>query len=77
MSTIFSVVYVILAPLIFPFLKKRYFCLVQFSIILIVVGCIGRYLSRTAYLPGMIWTAVGAVGHVALVTAPYAIIPLF
>jgi hypothetical protein len=77
MFNIFNIVYLILAPLIFPLLKRKYLCLVHLSIILVVVGGVARYMCKDAYVAALVWTVLVAIGHVVIVTAPYGLMQLF
>jgi hypothetical protein len=77
MFNIFNIVYLIIAPLLFPIIKKKYMCFVHFSIIFVFVGSIGRYLCRGAYVAAIVWTTLVAIANVVIVTAPFGLMPLF
>jgi hypothetical protein len=77
MSNLFNIVYLLLAPLLFPLIKKKYMCFVHFSIVFVFVGSIGRYLCKDAYVAAMVWTTLVAIANVIIVTAPFGLMPLF
>lgn len=77
LSNTFNIFYLIISPFIFPFLKRRYYLIVQIAVALIAVGCLGRYFAGTHYDSSLIFSILVAIAHVPIITAPYGLLGLF
>ena len=77
LSNTFNIFYLIISPLLFPFLKKRFYIIVQIAIVLIALGCLGRYIAGTDYNAALVFSIIVAVAHVPIITAPYGLLGLF
>lgn len=77
LSNTFNICYLIIAPLLFPFVKRYYTKLVIASSILTAIGCVGRYLSFGNYSITLAMSILVAIGHVPIITAPYGLLDLF
>lgn len=77
LSNTFNIFYLIISPFIFPFLKRRYYIIVQIAIALIAIGCLGRYFAGTNYSSSLIFSILVAIAHVPIITAPYGLLGLF
>lgn len=77
LSNTFNIAYLIISPLLFPILKRRYFYIVFVSIVLIAIGCFARYSCKSDYNSAYIWSILVAVAHVPIITAPYGLLGLF
>lgn len=73
----FNIVYIFVTPFIFTSLKKHYTLLVNVSLVLIGVGCVGRYLCTTDYSVALFMSSLVAIGHIPIITAPYGLLDLF
>lgn len=69
--------YLLITPIIFPWLKRRYSIIVQIAVSLIALGCLGRYLCVGSYNAALGWSIVVAIAHVPVITAPYGLLGLF
>ena len=77
LSNTFNILYLIITPLIFSSLKKRYSILVIISVILTAIGCVGRFMSFNNYVLALIMSSLVAIGHIPIITAPYGLLDLF
>lgn len=77
MSNTFNIAYLIISPLLFPILKRRYFHIVFVCIVLIAIGCFARYSSSTDYKSAYVWSLLVAIAHVPIIAAPYGLLGLF
>lgn len=77
LSNTFNIFYLVISPFLFPFLKKRYYIIVQIAVVLIAIGCIGRYFSGTFYTASLVFSIIVAIAHVPIITAPYGLLGLF
>lgn len=73
-SNSFNILYLVMAPILFPLLKKYYSPLVITSVLLTAVGCVGRYIFSDNYNAALVMSILVAFGHVAIITAPYGIL---
>jgi len=77
LSNTFNMFYLIITPFIFPWLKKKYTLIVQIAVVLIALGCLGRYLCQGSYNTALVWSILVAISHVPVITAPYGLLGLF
>lgn len=77
LSNTFNILYLIITPLIFSSLKKRYSILVIISVVLTAIGCVGRFLSFNNYMLSLVMSSLVAIGHIPIITAPYGLLDLF
>lgn len=77
LSNTFNIFYLVISPLIFPWLKRKYMIIVQVAVIMVAVGCVGRYLCKDAYNAALFWSIIVAIGHVPILTAPYGLLGMF
>lgn len=77
LSNTFNIFYLIISPLIFPWLKRKYTIIVQVAVIMVTIGCVGRYLCKDAYNAALFWSIIVAIAHVPIITAPYGLLEMF
>jgi hypothetical protein len=77
LSNTFNISYLLIAPLLFSYLKQKYTFIVQVAVILIAIGSLGRYLSNDSYLPALFCSSIVAIAHIPIITAPYGLLELF
>jgi hypothetical protein len=77
LSNTFNIFYLIIAPIIFPWLKKKYTTIVRIAVIIIAIGCLGRYLCKRRYILSLIFSIMVAIGHIPIITAPYGLLNMF
>jgi hypothetical protein len=77
LSNTFNMFYLLITPIIFPWLKKKYSLIVQIAVVLIAIGCLGRYLCLDNYVVALVWSIIVAISHVPVITAPYGLLGLF
>lgn len=74
---LFNICYLIFTPILFSFMKNHYSTIVVSALMMIAVGCVGRYIAYTSYSGALISTILVAVAHVPIITAPYGLLELF
>lgn len=77
LSYSFNIFYLIISPIIFPFLKKNFSIIVKIATILIAIGCVGRYLAAQNYNLALGMSVLVGIAHVPIITAPYGLLALF
>ena len=73
----FNIAYVIITPFIFNAFNKHYVKGVLISTIATGVAAVGRYFAGRDYNMSLLMTAIVAVSHIPIITAPYGLLKLF
>ena len=77
LANIFNIGYVVITPLIFNFFNKNYIKGILIATFATAIAAIGRFLAEENYTLSLIMTAVVAVSHIPIITAPYGLLKLF
>ena len=77
LASIFNIGYVLITPFVFFKFTKNYVAGVLISTVATGVAAIGRYLAGQNYTLSFIMTAIVAVAHIPIITAPYGLLKLF
>ena len=69
--------YIIITPFIFNLFRKHYINGIIISATATGIAAVGRYLAGTDYTLCIVMTAIVAVAHIPIITAPYGLLKLF
>lgn len=77
LSNTFNIFYLVISPFLFPFLKKKFYMIVQLATALIAIGCLGRFICGSNYTLAVVFSIIVAIAHIPIITAPYGLLGLF
>ena len=77
LASIFNIGYILITPFIFNLFQKHYVKGVIISTVATGIAAVGRFVAADNFTLCFIMTAIVAVAHIPIITAPYGLLKLF